>query len=396
MYRNGDWRSGRDSNSRSGLPRIRHFQCRAPVRVLNSPSWPGKAVRSSLTRLHYPQVRNLRTAPARPIDFAGSSRTFRESRDAWLLDRWRLQLSAETRQSYRQSTDEFLAVLGPDRPVRSLTTDDLDRYLGALEGKARARGPLTPATKASRIARVRAWLNWAWHEADLVAPVGQRLRPPPLPVTSPRPLPPEQIRAMLGRVSPRYQALLLILLDTGLRLGDALRLRITDLRRSQDGQPFFEVAISKTHCGGHAPLSVTTERVLRRYLDREFPKLWAQAWGPRRCPEDSYLFFSTRDWGHPVKRRSVEKVFGRLKTLTGWTGKCSPQILRHTAGNHAAEMGLNEVRIAQYLGHRTLKMVKRYTGTVDVIRNFDAVSPANALGHIPTVKRRQRRPQLEK
>ncbi len=96
------------------------------------------------------------------------------------------------------------------------------------------------------------------------------------------------------------------------------------------------------------------------------------------------------------KRRSVEKVFGRLKTLTGWTGKCSPQILRHTAGNHAAEMGLNEFRIAQYLGHRTLKMVKRYTGTVDVIRNFDAVSPANALGHIPTVKRRQRRPQLEK
>jgi len=282
-------------------------------------------------------------------------------------------------------------VVGPDRPIRSLTTDDLDRYLAALESEARARGRLMPSTKAGRIARVRAWLNWAWHEADLAAPVGQRLRPPPLPVASPPPVPPEQIRAMLSRVSLRYQALLLILLDTGLRLGDTLRLRITDLRRSRDGQPFFDVAISKTHCGGHAPISVTTERVLHRYLDREFPKLWAQTWGPRRWPEDSYLFFSTRKWAQPIRPRSVEKVFGRLKTLTPWAGKCSPQILRHTAGNHAAQMGLNEVRIAQYLGHRTLKMVKRYTGTVDVVCNFDAVSPVNALGPIPAASSRQRR-----
>ncbi len=49
---------------------------------------------------------------------------------------------------------------------------------------------------------------------------------------------------MLSQVGLRYQALLLILLDTGLRIGDALRLRGTDLRRSQDGQPYFEVAIN--------------------------------------------------------------------------------------------------------------------------------------------------------
>ncbi len=196
---------------------------------------------------------------------------------------------------------------------------------------------------------------------------------------------------MLGQVGVRYQALLLILLDTGLRIGDALRLRRTDLRRSQDGQPYFEVAISKTHSGGQAPISATTEKVLRRYLDREFPQLWAQAWGSRRCPEDSFIFFSPRLWGQPVKRRRVEKTFGRLKVVTGWDGKCSPHVLRHTAGNHAAEMGLNEIRIAQYLGHRTLKMVKRYCGKVNVLRDFDAVSPANALGDIPAAIGARRR-----
>ncbi len=193
-----------------------------------------------------------------PIATAGSRLTVRESRDAWLRDRRRLQLSPETRQSYRQSTDEFLAVVGADRAVGSLTIADLDRYLDLLESDARARGPLTPATKAGRIARVRAWLNWAHGEGDLATPLGQRLQPPPLAVTTPPPLPPEQIRAMLSQVGLRYQALLLILLDTGLRIGDALRLRRTDLRRSQDGQPYFEVAISKTHSGGQAPISATT------------------------------------------------------------------------------------------------------------------------------------------
>ncbi len=85
-------------------------------------------------------------------------------------------------------------------------------------------------------------------------------------------------------------------------------------------------------------------------------------------------------WGHRIDRRSVEKLCARLKQGTGWAGKCSPHIFRHTAGNFAAEMGLNDVRIAKYPGHRTLKMVKRYTGKVRVIRDFDAASPVNALG----------------
>jgi len=318
----------------------------------------------------------------RPVAGPGSL-TLRESRDAWLRDRRRGQLSAETRESYRQATDEFVAIIGADRSMDSLTVEDVDRYLDALDSPTRSHGPLSLATKGGRIGRVRAWLNWAWRERDLATALGQHLQPPPVPVTTPAPLPPAQIRAMLAQVNLRYQALLLVLLDTGLRVGDALRLRRSDLRHMQDGQPYFEVTISKTHSGGQSPISATTEKVLRRYLERETPALWKQAWGTRRQPDDGYIFFSTQRWGQSVNRRTVEKHFAQLKAKTGWTGKCSPHVLRHTAGNFAAEMGLNEVRIAQYLGHRTLRMVKRYTGKVSVIRDFDAVSPANALGDIP-------------
>src|SRR3989441_7551715 len=302
---------------------------------------------------------------------------------AGFRDGRRRQLSPDTRQSYRESTDEFLTVVGPHRTTDALTAGDLDRYLVTLNSGARARGPLSLATQGARIARVRAWLNWAWREGDLMTALGRRFKPPSVPVTTPPPLPLAQIRSMLGRVSLRNQVLLLILLDTGLRIGDALSLRRTDLCHMQDGQPYFEVAISKTHSGGQAPISATTERLLRRYLLREFPRLWPAAWGARLCPADAFLFFSTRCWGQPIDRRSVEKLCARLKQATGWAGKCSPHIFRHTAGNFAAELGLNEVRIAQYLGHRTLKMVKRYTGKVSVIRDFDAVSPVNALGELP-------------
>ncbi len=104
--------------------------------------------------------------------------TLRESRDSWLRDGRRRQLSPDTRQSYRESTDEFLAVVGAQRAADSLTAEDLDRYLVALNSVSRARGLLSVATQGARIARVRAWLNWAWHEGDLMTALGGQLRPP--------------------------------------------------------------------------------------------------------------------------------------------------------------------------------------------------------------------------
>ncbi len=183
----------------------------------------------------------------RPAAVPADAPTLRESRDGWLRDGRRRQLSPDTRQSYRESTDEFLAVVGRQRTTDSLTAEDLDRYLVALNSASRARGPLSVATQGACIARVRAWLNCAWHEGDLMTALDGQLRPPSVPVTTPPPLPLGQIRSMLGRVNRRNQVLLLILLDTGLRIGDALRLRRTDLCHMQDGQPYFEVAISKTH-----------------------------------------------------------------------------------------------------------------------------------------------------
>ncbi len=77
-----------ESNSRTEKPRLRHFQWRAPVRVLNSrllASTRKDRVKSILAGLHYPQVSNHRIAPAGPVDIAGSGRTLCDSRDAWLL-----------------------------------------------------------------------------------------------------------------------------------------------------------------------------------------------------------------------------------------------------------------------------------------------------------------------
>src|SRR3989454_1564148 len=236
-------------------------------------------------------VRGAYVHDRRPAAVPATAPTLRECRDGWLRDGRRRQLSPDTRQSYRESTDEFLTVVGPHRTTDALTAGDLDRYLVTLNSGARARGPLSLATQGARIARVRAWLNWAWREGDLMTALGRRFKPPSVPVTTPPPLPLAQIRSMLGRVSLRNQVLLLILLDTGLRIGDALSLRRTDLCHMQDGQPYFEVALSKTHSGGQAPISATTERVLRRYLHREFPRLWRRRGAPvcaRRTPFSSF------------------------------------------------------------------------------------------------------------
>jgi hypothetical protein len=84
--------------------------------------------------------RHLAAVPA-------STPTLRESRDSWLREGRRRQLSPETRQSYRESTDEFLTVVGPHRTTDSLTAQDLDRHSLCPErpvSRARPAQPCNP------------------------------------------------------------------------------------------------------------------------------------------------------------------------------------------------------------------------------------------------------------
>jgi len=144
---------------------------------------------------------------------------------------------------------------------------------------------------------------------------------------SPRPTPylysPAQMRVLLRRARrltgarqpPTYATLLGLLACTGLRISEALRLRVSEVDFSQG---LLRVSPSKYHKVRWLPLHPTTVHALHRY---------------ERCRRRFYPkaehFFVAKDGG-PLARGTVEKLFGQLRQGLAEPRRPRLHDLRHT------------------------------------------------------------------
>ena len=151
----------------------------------------------------------------------------------------------------------------------------------------------------------------------------------------------------LLRVVERYGgpydvALVTLLLQTGVRISEALALRRADVTiRERSG--FIDVR-GKGGKTRRIPLTITARRALARIL----PPL-----------PDDYLWRGRRP-GRPLTARVVQarlRQFGRLAGLDHVT----PHALRHTALKTLVDAGVPLDRVALLAGHASLSTTARYT-----------------------------------
>jgi len=175
---------------------------------------------------------------------------------------------------------------------------------------------------------------------------------------APRTLP----RRLLGVASVRDRAIVLLLLDTGLRVSEAAGIRLGDLR--PDG------SVKGDGQGRQGP--DRPDRLDRPRSDRPLPRP-AGTGSDGRSP----LPRSTRR----ARLARDAAVFKRLKTRAGITGRCSPHSLRHTFARSYLVNGGDVFSLQRILGHTTLDMVKRYVSMADadVAAKHRTASPADRL-----------------
>ena len=176
------------------------------------------------------------------------------------------------------------------------------------------------------------------------------------------PVPDDTLRRLLGLASVRDRAILLLLLDTGLRVFEAAGIRLGDLR--PDGSVKVMGMGAKEQI---VPIGSTARGAIVRYLGQRGPGA-----------PDAPLFLGRRgalDW------RGMQQVLKRLKTRAGITGRCSPHSLRHTFARSYLVNGGDVFSLQQILGHTTLDMVKRYVSLADadVAAKHRVASPADRL-----------------
>jgi site-specific recombinase XerD len=292
----------------------------------------------------------------------------------WLqsfLDRLAAEdLSAATRRGYRYDLLQFAAwyaaLYGTPPDLPRLTEHDVIAWRQHMI----ARRQLKATTINRRLEAVRRLLRWAEATGAVAANVAAGVRT--IRLTGDRQpvgLTAAEVHGLLRAagesshgLARRNYALVQLMLQTGLRIGEVAALRRADITvRERAGA--LRVRHGKGLKDREVPLNATARRALRQVFERD-P-------APAR-PEDP-VFRSTR--GEPLPVRSIQNTIAGLVRRAGLKrAGISAHSLRHTVAlawlrQHPGKL----VELAQLLGHESLDTTAVYTraSTEDLARDVE-------------------------
>lgn len=231
--------------------------------------------------------------------------------------------------------------------LSQITTSSIRGWLTDLRDAGRSE-----ATIFNRYSGVRALLNWAVAERLLAEnPIAGITRPDPVPPMVPL-LRPEQLRAMLracdgiGFEEQRDQAILRLLMDTGMRRQECTTLTVGDLDLEHD----VAIVMGKGGRPRGCPFGTRTAKALRRYLRARAGHAYAdrpQLWLGKRGA---------------INADAIRRIVKRRGEQAGIEGRIFTHQLRHTWA-HEAMQRMNEGDVQRLGGWRDREMLSRYAAS---------------------------------
>lgn len=211
------------------------------------------------------------------------------------------------------------------------------------------------ATVANYFRSLRAFWSWIVTEGVLDSSPFEGMPPPKVPKKLIQPFTGDQLRKLLDAASrtlaPRRDvALVLLLLDTGMRVGEVISLTVGDV----DMQRRCATVKGKGGKVREVYWSPPTGRAILAYLRDRFDT--------DPIAEES-LFVSTRGKGQDcgLTQWGVRQVLERLEKAAGISGvRCSPHTFRHTFALEFLKSGGNQFDLIRLLGHEDIGTTKRY------------------------------------
>lgn len=226
------------------------------------------------------------------------------------------------------------------------------RWLVAKRSEARSPAP---ASLAGRARTLHAFGSWIQEEFDLARHPLLGFRTPRVPRTLIPSLRDADVRALLKAASNgpnggRDLAVLLVLLDAGMRLSELVGLRVA----SVDFETGSCQVMGKGEKERRVPLGRAARRALRRTLVRR----------ENLRPSDP-LFVA--EHGTALTASGVQKIVRRTARRAGLEVRCSPHVLRHTFARSFLANGGDVFTLQRILGHSpaSLEVTQRYVALLD-------------------------------
>lgn len=248
----------------------------------------------------------------------------------------------------------------PKRSLKQISERQVFDYLIHLRDHEKYR----PGTLNGAVVAMRAFfrdflkLNWnLWREFTI-------RRDAPLPVV----LTQDETRRVLEAVTEnRFRAVFALIYHCGLRLGEALNMRPTDI---DSGRGVVRVREGKGGKAREVPISPCMIKRLRRYwlFHRNtrwlFPSL-GRGWKGRHLTLAEAMHESQK----PMSVSSVQMAMRVVRAGSRIKKPFTCHSLRHSFATHLLEGGVSIRQVSQYLGHSTLKSTLVYLHVTEISEN---------------------------
>jgi len=223
---------------------------------------------------------------------------------------------------------------------------------------------------------LRTFFNWVVKEGFLaVSPLTMVKVPKPKPRVI-QPYSSEQIKKMLQVceydcqhnakfLGSRNRAIILILLDSGLRLSELANIKLQDI----DTERGWIKVTGKGNKERIVRIGKTAQKALWRYL-------------MYRGEDDKQALWLSEE-RKPLQSSGIQSSINRLKKRAGVNETGCVHKFRHSFALAFLRADHNPFNLQYLLGHNSLEMVRRYTATLgmeDALKAHEKASPADLLG----------------
>lgn len=294
-------------------------------------------------------------------------------RSKWLakLEQER-RLSEHTIDAYERDTRQFLQFMSGHtggladlQSIANLKPMDLRAFL-----TRRRQSGAGARTLGRGLAGVRSFLRYLENEGLANATAASAMRAPRQPKSLPKPLTAKDALSVVSSddqlaeepwVRARNAAVLTLLYGCGLRLGEALSLKGTELRDRTAKSIKVRGKGNKTRTVPLLPAVFTAVEEYRTL-----------------CPFDLHqgapLFRGVR--GGALQPSVLQRDMRKLRSAFGLADSATPHALRHSFATHLLASGGDLRTIQELLGHASLSTTQVYTG-VDTKHLMDAYKSAH-------------------
>jgi integrase/recombinase XerD len=281
--------------------------------------------------------------------------TLSQAKEGFFLNAAARGLSEHTLSDYENTINKFIVFVGEDTPIAQITTRQVTEFLASFT-------ELSNKTLLNYHTGLSAMWTWAIGEKLVSENVVRAITPPKPEIRKIIPFTENELRLMLGALeksrpytrpgkklsdhsipgADRNRAILLLLVDTGLRASELCEIAIQQV----DNRNHRILVMGKGSKERLVQFSARTGQAIWRYL----------ASRPEAGPTDS--LFTTID-DHPMDKDYLRHVIDRI----GKRAKIEdvhPHRFRHTFAIQFLRNGGDPFTLQMLLGHSTMEMVKRY------------------------------------